>query len=128
MTFIGPCIVIYFYISLKINNKIMMFIGPCIVIYFYISLKINNKIMTFTGPCIVIYFYIYLKITSKIKTFTGPCIVIYFYSKNQPDASMYQIYLEMTLYMFRAVFSSIIGSSRLYMQQQVYVKQILQVL
>jgi len=31
----------------------------------------------------------------------------------------------MTLYMFRTVFPSIIRSSRLYIQQQVYVKQIL---
>jgi hypothetical protein len=36
------------------------------------------------------------------------------------------IYFELTLYMFRAVFQSIIRSSRLYIQQQVYVKQILQ--
>jgi len=31
----------------------------------------------------------------------------------------------MTLYMFRAVFPSIIRSSRLYIQQQAFVKQIL---
>ena len=30
-----------------------------------------------------------------------------------------------TLYVFRTVFSSIIRSSRLYVQQQVYVKQVL---
>jgi len=34
-------------------------------------------------------------------------------------------YFEMTLYMFRTVFSSIIRSSRLYIQQQAFVKQIL---
>ena len=33
-------------------------------------------------------------------------------------------YFGMTLYMFRAVFPSIIGSSRLYIQQQAFVKQI----
>ena len=40
---------------------------------------------------------------------------------------MYQIYFYfgMTLYMFRTVFPSIIRSSRLYIQQQAYVKQIL---
>jgi hypothetical protein len=32
---------------------------------------------------------------------------------------------ELTLYMFRTVFLSIIRSSRLYIQQQVYVEQIL---
>jgi len=34
-------------------------------------------------------------------------------------------YFEITLYMFRTVFPSIIRSSRLYTQQQVYVKQVL---
>jgi len=34
-------------------------------------------------------------------------------------------YSEMTLYMFRAGFPSIVRSSRLYIQQQAYVKQIL---
>ena len=34
-------------------------------------------------------------------------------------------YFGMTLYMFRTVFPSIIRSSRLYIQQQAYVKQIL---
>jgi hypothetical protein len=33
------------------------------------------------------------------------------------------IYFESTLYMFRTAFPSIIRSSRLYIQQQVYVKQ-----
>ena len=35
------------------------------------------------------------------------------------------IYFVMTLYMSRAVFPSIIRSSRLYIQQQAFVKQIL---
>jgi hypothetical protein len=35
------------------------------------------------------------------------------------------IYFDLTLYMFWTVFPSIIRSSRLYIQQQVYVKQIL---
>jgi len=34
-------------------------------------------------------------------------------------------YFEMTLYMFRTVFPSIIRSSRLYIQQQAFVKKIL---
>jgi len=34
-------------------------------------------------------------------------------------------YFGMTLYMFRTVFPSIISSSRLYIQQQAYVKQLL---
>jgi len=33
------------------------------------------------------------------------------------------IYFRMTLYMFRTVFPSIIRSSRLYIQQQAFVKQ-----
>jgi hypothetical protein len=35
------------------------------------------------------------------------------------------IYFGLTLYLFRTVFPSIIRSSRLYIQQQVYVKQML---
>jgi hypothetical protein len=35
------------------------------------------------------------------------------------------IYFDLTLYMFRTVFPSIVRSSRLYIQQQAYVKQIL---
>ena len=35
------------------------------------------------------------------------------------------LYFGMTLYMFRTVFPSIIRSSRLYIQQQAFVKQIL---
>jgi len=35
------------------------------------------------------------------------------------------LYFGITLYMFRTVFPSIIRSSRLYIQQQAYVKQIL---
>ena len=34
------------------------------------------------------------------------------------------LYFAMTLYMFRAIFPSIISSSRLYIQQQTFVKQI----
>jgi hypothetical protein len=43
------------------------------------------------------------------------------------DAATTQTYfiLGITHYMFRTVFPSIIKSSRLYIQQQVYVKQIL---
>jgi hypothetical protein len=36
------------------------------------------------------------------------------------------IYFELKLYMFRTVFPSVIRSSGLYIQQQVYVKQIRQ--
>jgi hypothetical protein len=48
------------------------------------------------------------------------------YTKNQQDASVSQnIYFCKTLYMFRAVFPSTIRSSRLHIQQQAYVKQML---
>ena len=49
-----------------------------------------------------------------------------FYSKtNQMHQVFKCIYFGMTLYMFRTVITSIIGSSRLYIQQQAFVKQIL---
>jgi hypothetical protein len=58
--------------------------------------------------------------------FIGPCIVIYFYSEtNQMHQCIKLFYFGMTLYMFRSVFPSIIRSSRLYIQQQASVKQIL---
>jgi len=56
----------------------------------------------------------------------GLCIVIYFYSKtNQMHQCVKLFYFGMTLYMFRTVFPLIISSSRLYIQQLAYVKQIL---
>ena len=66
--------------------------------------------------------------TTKILylTFVGPCIVIYFYSKaNQMHNISNLFYFGTTLYMFRTVSPSTIRSPRLYMQQQVYVIQIL---
>jgi len=56
-------------------------------------------------------------------TFIGPCIVIYFYSKTNEMHQFHKfIYFEVALYMFRAVFPSIIKGLRLYIQLQVYVK------
>jgi len=44
---------------------------------------------------------------------------------NQMHQCLKFIYFGMTLYMFRTVFPSIISSSRLYIQQQAFVKQTL---
>ena len=38
---------------------------------------------------------------------------------------MYEIYFGMTLCVFRTVFLSVIRNSRLYIQQQAYVKQVM---
>ena len=52
-----------------------------------------------------------------------PCIVIYIYSKtNQMHQCIKLFYFGMTLYMFRTVFPFIIRRSRLYIQQQAYVR------
>ena len=49
-----------------------------------------------------------------------------FYSKiNKVHQFITLFYFGMTLYMFRTVFPFIIRSSRIYMQQQAYVKQIM---
>ena len=54
------------------------------------------------------------------------CIVIYFYSKtNEMHQFLKFIYFVVALYMFRTIFPFIIRSLRLYIQNQVYVKQIL---
>jgi len=59
-------------------------------------------------------------------TSIGPCIVIYFYSKtNYIHQIIKFILFGVTLYMFRTVFPCITSSSRLYIQKQAYVKQIL---
>ena len=51
---------------------------------------------------------------------------MYFYSKtNQMHQCLKLILFEVTFYMFRTVYPSIIRSSRLYIQQQAFVKQIL---
>ena len=49
-----------------------------------------------------------------------------FLQQNQPDTSLSQIYFSgVTLYMFWTVFPPVIRSSRLYILQQAFVKQIL---
>jgi hypothetical protein len=59
-------------------------------------------------------------------TFVGLCILIYFYSKtNQIQSISNLFYFGTALYMFLTVFLSIIRSLRVYIQQQVYVKQVL---
>jgi hypothetical protein len=59
-------------------------------------------------------------------TYIGPCIAIYLYSKyNKMQQLLKFIYFDLTLYMFRPVFPSIIWNSRLYTQKQTYVKQML---
>jgi len=58
--------------------------------------------------------------------FVGPCIVIYFFSKtNQMHNISNLFYFGTTLYMFRAVYPSIIRSLRLYVRHQLYVIQFL---
>jgi len=46
---------------------------------------------------------------------------MYFYSKTNQMHQFLKFYFGITLYMFRTVFPPIIRSSRLYIQQQVYV-------
>jgi hypothetical protein len=59
-------------------------------------------------------------------TFVGPYIVIYFYIKTNKMHNISNLFhFGTTLYMFRAVFPSIIRSLRLYVQHQVYVIQVL---
>ena len=58
-------------------------------------------------------------------TFIGPCIVIYSYSTTNNAPVSHIIYSCKTLYMFRTVFPSIIRSSKLRIQQQACVKQLL---
>jgi len=59
--------------------------------------------------------------------FTHACCWMHNLELLELDAPTYQIYfiLEMTIYMFRTVFPSIIRSSKLYIQQQAFVIQIL---
>ena len=53
-------------------------------------------------------------------------IILCFYSKTNQMYNLSNLfYFGTTLYMFRTVFPSIIGSLRLYTQQQVYVIQVL---
>jgi hypothetical protein len=62
-------------------------------------------------------------------TFIGPCIVIYFYSETNEMHQFLKFILFcssiVAIYMFWRVFPSIVRSLRLYIQHQVYVKQIL---
>ena len=54
--------------------------------------------------------------------FVGPRIMIYFYSKTNQMHNFWVYWIS--LYVFRTVFPSIIRSSRLYIQHQVYVIQV----
>jgi len=75
-------------------------------------------------PCVVITECI-LGWGTRLR-FVGPCIVIYFYSKTNKLHNISNLfYFGATLYMFRTVSPSIIRSLRLYIQQQVYVIQVL---
>jgi len=49
----------------------------------------------------------------------------YFYSKTKNMCQFFKFIFCITLYMFRTVFPFSIRSSKLYIQHQVYVKQIL---
>ena len=58
-------------------------------------------------------------------TFIGPCIANIFSEYNQQDATFLKcIYFCKTLYMFQTVFLSIISSSKLHIQRQVFVRPI----
>ena len=82
-------------------------------------------ILSFTLTAIALWNHKFGKVSPTL-TFMGPCIVIDHYSKtNQMHQCIKFILFGMTLYMFRTVFPSIIRSSRLYIQQQAYVKQLL---
>jgi len=58
-------------------------------------------------------------------TFLGPCIANIFAEYNQQDAT-FSIYFCKTLYMFQTIFPSIIRSSKLHIQRQVFVRPLLQ--
>ena len=59
-------------------------------------------------------------------TFIGPCIANIFSEYNQRDATFLKfIYFCKTLYMFQAVFPSIIRSSKLHIQRHVFVRPLL---
>jgi hypothetical protein len=107
---------------------------PCFLFPFYRSFM-------YTSPCLVSFYTgciascietgcvdVVNALTSFIwiLTFIGPCIVIYFYSKTNQMLNISNLfYFGTTLYMFRTVSPSIIRSLRLYIQQQVYVIQVL---
>jgi len=63
-----------------------------------------------------------LQLLSTHFTFIGLYIVVYFYSKTNYMHNFHVYWIS--LYMFRTVFPSIIRSSRLYIQSQVYVIQV----
>ena len=83
------------------------------LIYWCVRLKV---------PLFVIIFAYIIILRLACLKFLGPCILIYFYSKTNHMHNISNLfYFGTTLYMFRTVFSSIIRSLRLYIQQQIYV-------
>jgi hypothetical protein len=111
--------------TIKINTIQLWGRDPvCTSMYSYTNIyKVHKNIWTlqkdYTKPSLSFHVLWYL-------TFIGPCIVVYFYSKtNQIHYISNLFYFVVALYMFRAVFSSIIRILRLYIQHQVYIKHIL---
>jgi len=66
-----------------------------------------------------------LRILSFLKTSSPEMIQIYSYSKTNKMHLFLKLFILVKHYIFRAVFPSIIRSSRLHIQHKVYVKQIL---
>ena len=119
-------------------NYLPTFQSLCTTQYFSLKLfltlhNLSHAVFTTSTKRIRIYkqnnlflFLVSFNDTLSHLTFIRPCIIIYLCSKtNQMHQCIKLFYFGMTLYMFGTVFPSIIRSSRLYILQQAYVKQIL---
>jgi len=109
------------------------FVHPCdntiLVLTFQTNVWTNTRAYCYSyitiTVCSSVVIYPKIEYEILVLTFIGPCIVLYFYSKtNQMHNISKLFYFVVALYMFRTVFPSIIRSLILYIQHQVYVKQI----
>jgi len=67
-----------------------------------------------------------LQLRSELLTFIGPCIANVFAEYNQQDATFLNLFIYgRRRYMFQTVFPSIIRSSKLHIQRQVFVRPVL---
>ena len=112
----------YFYMYKSIISMNLYMYKSIISIYFYMYKSIISMYFYMYKSIISMYFYTYKSIITTYFYMYKRIISIVKPTRCTNVSNLF--YFGITLYMFRTVFPSIIRSSRLYMQQQAFVKQI----
>jgi len=113
-----------------IQLPLSIFIGPCIVIYSYSTTNKMHLLSQIIYFCKTLYMFRSFRPSSGAQDCTysnrhtsNSCCYLLLSAMRWTVSQI--IYSCKTLYIFRTVFPSIIRSSRLHIQQQAYVEQLL---